>query len=108
MEPCFCIYQRMSDTHCKYTEYRTQAYPLGIHHQKIRIYKRQQFIITSVLGGIKETFATTEIQKSQLKHNFGKSFENLEFIAYQESKIQSYLRRLLLPLGLSKVSEWRT
>ena len=42
MESCFCIYQRMSDTHCKYTEYRTQAYPLGRHHQKIQICKRQQ------------------------------------------------------------------
>ena len=52
MEPCFCIYQRMSDTHCKYTEYRSQAYPLGIHHQKIQICKRQQFIITSVFGGM--------------------------------------------------------
>ena len=44
MESCFCIYQRMSDTHCKCTEYRTQAYPLGIHHQKIQICKRQQLL----------------------------------------------------------------
>ena len=108
MESCFCIYQRMSDTHCKYTEYRTQACPLGIHHQKIQICKRQQFIITSVFGGMKKTFATTEIQKSQLKDDFGKSFENLEFIAFQQSQISSYLRKLLLPLRLSKMSEWRS
>ena len=107
MESCFCIYQRMSDTHCKYTEYRTQAYPLGRHHQKIQICKRQQLSrVFSVV--FKKTFATTEIQKSQLKDDFGKSFENLEFIAFQQSQISSYLRKLLVPLRLSKMSEWRT
>ena len=37
---------------------------------------------------MKKTFATTEVQKSQLKDDFGKSFENLEFIAFQQSQIQ--------------------
>ena len=86
MEPCFCIFQRMSDTHCKYTEYRTQACPLGIHHQKIRICKRQQ--LSRVFSVVWKNVRNNRDTKVSAKRCLWQKLRNLEFIAFQQSQIQ--------------------